>query len=804
MDTFGQDLRIALRSLRKSWSFTVVALLCLALGTGATTAIFTVVNAVLLRPLPYPEPEQLVRIYETQINDERWSGSASPANYLDWRRDATAFEQLVAYDRGSANLSGNGAPERLTAVRATANLFAALRVAPALGRTFLAGEDEPGAPHVVVLSDAVWRTRFGADRGLVGRAITLDGESYTVIGIMPPAFAFPAARPTDVWLPLAFTPEEAAVRGNHFLQVVGRLKPGVTLTAARAQLRQIAARLARQYPDDQATRTVKLLSLHDDLFGSLRPRLLVLLGASALVLLVACVNVANLLLARAATRRREVAVRAALGAGRARLVRQFLTESVVLALAGTAAGLALARGGVHALVTLAARSVPSARPVNFDAGVFAFAVAVAVLTGIAFGLVPALQGARVSPRDGLAEGGRAGSAGRAQQRLRGGLVAAELALALVLVIGAGLLVKAFVRLAATPSGLRTDHVLTLHVSLPERQYDGHMADRFYRPVLDRVTALPGVTAAGWISVLPIQDYWYNGSFAIEGRPPAPRGQEPVAEHREVSPGYFTALGIPIRAGRNFSEQDAAGAPLAVIVNEALVRKYFPHEDPIGQRLVIDTLKLTIVGVAGDVRGAGLDQAPMPEFYVSYLQLPEFLPSAMSLVVRATVPPESLTPAVRGAIQSIDPTQPIYDVETMDQVVSASLADRRLYLWLLGAFAGIALVLAAAGIYGVTSYLVAQRTREMGIRLALGAEARSLVALVVRQGAQVAALGTLAGLAGAYALTRLLSSLLYGVSATDPAVFAGVAALLAGVALVACYVPARRVTRVDPTIALREE
>jgi predicted permease len=804
MDTLVQDLRIAVRSLRKSWSFTAVAILCLALGTGATTAIFAVVNAVLLRPLPYPAPEQLVRMYGTQTNDERWTASVSPANYLDWRRENTVFEQLVAYVPGSANLAGDGPPERLTAVRATANLFAMLRVPPALGRTFLQAEDQPGAQRVVVLSDAIWHTRFGADPAIIGRSITLDGESYTVVGIMPPSFAFPATRAIDVWLPLTFTPAEAAVRGNNFMQVVGRLEPGVTIAAARSQMRQIAARLARQYPDDDALSTVKLLSLHDDLFGRMRPQLLVLLGASVLVLLVACVNVANLLLARAATRRREVAVRAALGAGRGRLVRQFLTESVVLSLLGGAAGLALAHGGVRALVTLAAQDIPSAQPVGFDPGVFAFLLAVALATGIGFGLVPALQGAHVDPRDGLAEGGRGGSTGRAQQRFRSSLVAAELALALVLVIGAGLLLKAFLHLAATPSGLKTDHVLTLRVSLPEQKYQDHASDRFYRPVLERVAALPGVASAGWISVLPIQDYWYNGTFAIEGRPPAPRGQEPLAEHRAASPGYFAALGIPIRAGRTFSDQDAPGAPTAVIINEAFVHKYFPHENPIGHRLLLDSLALTIVGVVGDVRGAGLDRAPMPEFYVSYLQLPEFIPSSMTLVVHTTMPPTSLTSAIRGAIQSVDPAQPIYNVETMDRVVAESLSNQRLYLWLLGTFAGIALVLAAAGIYGVTSYLVTQRTREMGIRLALGAESKSLVALVVRQGASVAALGTLAGLVGAYALTRALSSLLYGVSATDPVVFGGVAALLVTVALVACYIPARRATRVDPVIALKDE
>lgn len=805
MDILVRDLRTALRSLRKSWSFTIVVVLCLALGTGATTAIFTVVNGVLLRPLPYPDPEQLVRIYDQVTIDKRsWIGAVPSANYLEWRRENTLFEQLVAYDPANMNLASDGRPERLSAVRATANLFTVLRVNPALGRGFLPSDDNPDAPAVAVLSDALWRGRFGADRTILGRTITLDDEPYTVIGVMPPAFTFPATRATEIWVPRRFSPEEAAGPGNHFLQVMGRLKPATSLAAARAQIGEIAARFTQEHPDGHATHTVKVLSMYDDLFGRARPRLLVLLGASVLVLLVACVNVANLLLARAAARRREVAVRSALGARRWRLVRQFLTESVVLALAGATVGLALAHFGVRALTAQASQEIPGARVVTFNLGVFIFLLAIAVFTGVGLGLVPALQGTSIDPRIGLAEGGRVGSASRGQQRFRNGLVAVELALALVLTVGAGLLLKAFARLEATPTGLTTDHVLTLHVSIPGQKYQGRLTDRFYRPVLERVSALPGVAAAGWISLLPFQEYWSNGNFAIEGRPPAVRRQEPFAEFRWASAGYLSAFRIPIRNGRNFSDRDAPGAPPVVIINAALAHKYFPYENPIGQRLVLDTLRLTIVGVIGDVRGAGLDQEPMPEIYFSYRQLSEYIPNAMTLVVHASVSPTSLTPAIRAAVRSVDPGQPIYNVETMDQVVSESLSNRRLYLWLLGTFAGIALVLAAAGVSGVTSYLVTQRTRELGIRMAIGAEAALLVRLVLRQGAKTAAFGTLLGLGGAFGLTRLLSSLLYGVSATDSVVFGGVAALLAAVWFVACYIPARRATRIDPTIALRSE
>lgn len=476
----------------------------------------------------------------------------------------------------------------------------------------------------------------------------------------------------------------------------------------------------------------------------------------------------------------------------------------MLSLAGAAIGLVIANLGVRTLMVLASQEIPGARLVSFDLAVFAFLLAVALFTGIGFGLVPALSSTSVDPREGLADGGRLGSASRAQQRFRAGLVAVELALAVMLTTGAGLLLKAFVRLEATPVGLTTDHVLTLHVSAPAAKYQRRLSEQFYRPVLERVAALPGVTAAGWISLLPLQEYWSNGNIAIEGRPPAPRGQEPFAEYRWASADCFTALRIPILKGRNFSDRDAPVAPPVVIINEALAHKYFPHENPIGRRLVLDSLRLAIVGVIGNVRGAGLDQQPMPEIYFSYRQVPEYIPNTMTLVVRTNVPPTSLTSGIRGAVEAVDPAQPIYNVETMEQVLSESLSNRRLYLWLLVTFAGIALVLAAAGVYGVTSHLVTQRTREIGIRMAIGAEAASLVRLVLREGAKVAALGTLLGLVGAYGLTRLLSSLLYGVSATDSAVFGGVAALLAAVSFVACYVPARRATGIDPTIALRSE
>lgn len=803
MGSLIPDLRHAVRSLRRYPSVTAVAVLCLALGLGATTAIFTVVNAVLLRPLPYPAPDQLVRLYESHIGQPGWHGSVSRANYLDWQRDATAFASLAASTAGSASLQVGGTPERVRTVAATANLFETLGVRPRLGRTFAPKDGRPGAPGVVVLGDALWRTRFGGDPAIVGRTITLDGEPCTVIGVMPPEFSYPATSAVDLWVPMRWTPDEVAVRGDHFLQVIGRLKPSVTRAAALAQMRQIAARLAQQYPDEQGTRTVLVESMHDDLFGRTRPRLLVLLGASGLVLLIACVNVANLLLARAVARRREVAIRTALGAGRGSLIRQFLTESVVLSLAGGALGLVLAVWGVRTLVTLASADIPRAHPVQLDGTVFAFLLAIAILTGIAFGLAPALHGTRTVLRDAMGSGARDGSTSHTQRRLRDALVAAEIALALVLVTGAGLLVKALLALERVPSGLVADHVLTLHVSLAGAKYADHPSRDFYEPVLDRVRALPGVTSAGWTSLLPLQDYWTNGTFSIEGKPPAPRGQEPSAELRVASDGYFAALGIPLREGRAFSEQDAPAATPVAVVNETLARRYFPHESPVGHRLRLADLALTIVGVVGDVRGAGLDRPAEPELYMSLRQSP-YVPREMTLVAHTAVPPASIVSPVREAVRAVDPEQAIYDIETMDEVVTRSLSNHRLYTWLLGTFAAIALVLAAAGVYGVTSYLVAQRTRELGIRVALGAAPRSLPALVVRRSAAVALVGTVLGLLGALALTRLLATLLSGVSPTDPAVFAAVAAGLVAIALIASYLPARRATRVDPLIALQSE
>jgi predicted permease len=799
-----RDARVALRALRRTPAFTAIAIFCLAVGIGANAAIFSVVNAVLLRPLPYAEPERLVRIFETLEDQAGWTGSVSQPNFVDWRAQNGSFAALSAYTTSSRILEGGSEPERVRTLLASANLPALLGVQPLLGRTFGAGEDEPGAPRVAMLGEGMWTRRFGADPSVLGRSIRLDGQSFVVVGIMPERAAFPAGgEPADLWIPYVPSRQEMEARGSHFLAVVGRLKPGVTIDQAHADLSRIADRLEQQYPDAQANRGVVTRSLRETVVGNTRPALLILLGAVGLVLLIACANVANLLLARAATRRHEVALRLALGAGRARLVRQLLVESLLLALAGAVAGSALAWVALRLMAPLVASALPVGAGVQLDGRVFAFLVGASVLSGLLFGLVPALQAARADVRGSLIDAGGKSTAGGAQQRLRGGLVIAEIALSLVLLVGAGLLMRGFIELRGTPPGLDTRNVLTAHIAIPDGKYDSTEAvEQLLRPILEQARALPGVTSASMINLLPIQNAWTNGSFVVVGRPAPPPGKEPIAEYRVVGTDFFETLGIPVRRGRDFTANEAQPV---VIINEALARKHFPGQDPIGQQLGgIDSEPMTIVGVVGAVRQAGLDHEPLQEIYLPLGRLTAGWVSEMTIALKTSVEPASLTNALRRAVRAVDAGQPVYRVLTMEEVVNESLAGRRLQLWLLGGFAAIALLLAAAGLYGVISYLVAQRTREIGIRVALGAQQGDVVRLVMRHGAMLTAAGVAAGLVGALFLTRLLASLLYGVSPRDPLVFAGFAGALAAVALLATWLPARRATRVDPVVALRAE
>ena len=803
LNEIWRDLRLGLRSLLRSPGFATVAILCLALGIGANAALFSVLNAVLLRPLPFTEPDHLVRIYEKMDNGLK--GSVSVPNFQDWAEQNTGFTQLAAYQRGSRNLQGTGDPERIQALEATPNFFSLLGAYPLIGRVFNSAIDKPGKAKIAVVSEELWRTRLGGDPSLVGRTIRLDGIPYTVIGVMPASFGFPTSgHSADVWVLFEPTPEMANPRGSHFLDVIGRLRASTTLENATAQLVTLAARIEKEHPAEQAGRSVLIRPLRDTIVGRVRPALLILFGAVGLVLLIACANVANLLLARAAVRQQEVAIRLALGASRTRLIRQFLLESLVLAFAGAALGLLLAQWSLRALAPLAKSALPVFKEFPFDGRVFSFLLAVAVLSGIAFGIVPALQSSRRNVRDSLAEGGGKTIGSSSQQLFRSALVVLEIAVSLVLLVGAGLLLRGFLVLSGTQPGLVAENVLTAHLPIPAAQLKSS-TPRLFRPVLEKIRAIPGVRSAAVISMLPIQNAWTNGGFAIEGRPAPKPGQEPLAEMRVASPGFFRSLGIPIIGGRDLTESDGESSPMVVIINEALARKHFPGENPLGQRLRLGGDFFTIVGVVGSVRQAGLDQDPLAEIYFPYAA-----PDVMSLlgdavlVVQTRVPPESVTGEVRAAVASVDPSLPLYNVLTMGQVIDESLASRRLNLWLLTIFAGIALVLSSAGLYGVISYLVAQRTREIGMRIALGAQTGDVIGLVMRQGAGLTGAGIALGLLGAFAFTRMLGSLLYGVSTRDPLTYAVLAAVLATIALLATWLPARRASRVDPILAIRAE
>jgi putative ABC transport system permease protein len=786
------DCRYAARGFRNRPAFTLLVIATLALAIGANTAIFSVVSGVLLRPLPFADPDRLVQLSES-------AGSVSYPNLLDWRAQNASFESIVAYENHSKNLQDNGDPERIAAVGADRGLFQTLGVQPIAGRTFR--PDDP--PHVAVIGAGLWKRRYASDRALIGKNIMLDGQAFTVIGVMPRDFQFPyQTAHTELWVPLEPL-RSPRPRGLKYLSTVARLKPGVKLEAARKEMAVIAQRLGKQYPEENAgSHGILVTPLRDAVAGEIRPALVTILGAVGIVLLIACVNVANLLLARGAARHHEVAIRAAVGASPGRLIRQFLTESVLLAIAGGAAGLLLAPWGSDLLLKLAASQIPRYWEIGIDWRVFAFLLAVSIGTGIGFGIVPALTAARIDVQSGLKEGRKRGSAGRGEGLLRDGLVVAEIALSFVLLMGAGLLLRTFLYLERTDPGMVTSNVLTLDMLLPPVRYPtSAAAARYYREMEDRVLRIPGVRSAGFINMLPLESWGSNSTFNIEGNAPRPPGHQPLAEFRFVSPGYFRTLGIPIRRGHDFSDRDHE-----VMINDAFARQYFPNENPAGKHVqVLAHQPVTIAGVVGDVRQEGLDRPPAPEIYFPLEQCPfPVWLSAPAMVVSANIRGENLVSAVRAAIRGIDPTQVIFNVKTMDRVIADSLSDHSLYVWLIGLFAGLALILAAAGIYGVISYAVTARTHEFGIRLALGAAQGRILRQVLGHGAALAGLGLGFGIAGAFALTRLLARLLVGVTPNDPATFAAAGLLLAAVALAACMIPARRAMRVDPMVALRQE
>jgi putative ABC transport system permease protein len=817
IETFLQDVRYGVRMLRRNPGFTLIAVLTLALGIGANTAIFSIVNAVLLRPFPYLAPDQLVLLSYYRVRDERAGASfmegAFGADFLEWRDQAKAFEQIAAYTVGTADLTGSGEPERLIAGNVSADLFATLGVAPALGRAFTPAEDTAGGAPVVILSDRLWRRRFGGDPQVIGRAITLEGQSRTVVGIMPSGFQFP--QELELWQPLALNVSQESSRQRMTrLSLIARLKPGVALEAARADLSITLERQRNAFPNGYSDLQVRVIGLSERLVGDVRLALLVLFGAVVCVLLVACANVANLLLARSAARGKEMAIRAAVGAGRLRLVRQLLVESLLLSVVGGTVGLLAAKWGVKLLMAMSPARIARIQESNpsslLDGRVLGFTCGLVVLVSLIAGIFPAIQSSKTDLNETLKARSGVRSGQGAARRMLSALMIAELALALVLLVGAGLMIKSFLLLLAVPKGFNPDGVLTLVLNPSLAKYPTQSPQRsaYFQESLDRVKTLPGIQSASLASSLPLVGPTRSFiGIEIEGLPPYEPGKEPFFDANFISPEYFQTMGIQMRAGRPFTSQDGAEAPPVVIINDTLARRFFPNENPLGHRLLWGSPPRTIVGVVNDTWNRDLDREVNPEFFAPRLQNPSWVSSLVARVASGQNSPAglaNLAAAIRNQVRAIEPDEPVGQVVTMDERLSGSTAGRRFQMLLLSVFAALALVIATIGIYGVISYAVSQRTHEIGIRMALGAQARDVLRMVIWRGMSVALIGVALGLAAALALTRVMKNLLFEVSATDPATFAVIALLLIVVALIASYIPARRATKVDPLQALRHE